>query len=609
LKTLGTISWKIPSLNFLWKSCKSTLWRFPWAVVCALVGSLMSMLQIEFPTQDFTRWVQVSVLGISLFLALDLYSERNPFKGRIKAYWQAALVILLILYALFLPEKQTQVHAIRYILLFIFVHLAVSVSPYLKHGELHGFWQYNQLLFTRTFLGILYGIVLYIGIGLALLALDQLFNVKISPNLYLHLSAFVAGVFHTFFFLAGIPKHLQSLDKIKSYPRGLLFFTEYLLLPLVAIYIVILYAYMLKIIIQWALPEGWVTYLVLAFSSLGILSLLLIYPIREQAEKQWIQIFTRWFYRACFPLIALLFVAISRRIIDYGITEVRYLVLIIACWLLGMAIYFLTSKIKNIKLIPISLGLICFFASFGPWGVFYLAEKSQVLRFGYLLQKNQLLKDGIIIRQRGQNSKISAKDLAQISSILRFLIEREELNGLQPYFKDDLNKILGDEENVYVKEERILSLMGDREFRAGFKLPDYSVYVRFSVQATQNWQSIKGYDYLLPISLFDLQKEQRFILDEQDIKVRAFFTQNHLQILNPRTNATLIDFNLSPMILNLLSSYKTSSQVVIPSEMTLLENGIHHRARLEIKQLTIIQKGKKEFEVNNLEANILLSFP
>src|SRR5665647_3558162 len=98
-----------------------------------------------------------------------------------------------------------------------------------------------------------------------------------------------------------------------------------------------------------------VLYLVIGFSIGVIFSLLLIYPVRNDENNKWILIFSRFFYFALFPLIILLFLAVKRRISDYGITEQRYFILVLALWLLFIAIYFLFSKSKNIKLIPVSL--------------------------------------------------------------------------------------------------------------------------------------------------------------------------------------------------------------------------------------------------------------
>jgi hypothetical protein len=113
----------------------------------------------------------------------------------------------------------------------------------------------------------------------------QLFQVDIKDKYYFDLFIIISGIFNTWFFLSGVPENLPSLEDETSYPKGLKIFTIYVLLPLVCIYLVILYAYAGKILITTQWPVGWVAYLVIAFSIFGILSFLLIYPLAKMNRK------------------------------------------------------------------------------------------------------------------------------------------------------------------------------------------------------------------------------------------------------------------------------------------------------------------------------------
>ena len=77
---------------------------------------------------------------------------------------------------------------------------------------------------------------------------------------------------------------MDKMDIEIDYPIGLKYFTQYVLLPLVAIYLGILIAYEAKIAIQWSLPQGWVSIMVLASAIFGILAFLLIYP-RQRSQQ------------------------------------------------------------------------------------------------------------------------------------------------------------------------------------------------------------------------------------------------------------------------------------------------------------------------------------
>ncbi len=137
---------------------------------------------------------------------------------------------------------------------------------------------------------------------------------------------------------------------------------------------------MVKIIVTAQWPVGWVSYLILVYSVLGVLALLLIHPIRNQQGNKWIVGFSSFFYIALIPLLCLLYLAIFKRVNTYGITELRYYVLLLATWLLALNLYFVFSKIKSIKIIPVSLCILALFSTVGPWGAFQWSLRSQQRR-------------------------------------------------------------------------------------------------------------------------------------------------------------------------------------------------------------------------------------
>ncbi|HEX9006192.1 MAG TPA: DUF4153 domain-containing protein, partial [Bacteroidota bacterium] len=189
---------------------------------------------------------------------------------------------------------------------------------------------------------------------------------------------------------------------------------------------IILYAYSIKILVDWDWPKGWFSYLVIGFSMSGIFATLLVHPIARREGNRFLYLFTRGYFAALLPMTALLFLAIWRRIAEYGITERRYYVLALAIWLTGIILYFLASKAKSIKMIPLSLCVSALLTTFGPWGTQSVAARSQLGRLEALLAKNGILVDGKIApAQRA----VPFADARRISSILRHFTE---VNGAEP---------------------------------------------------------------------------------------------------------------------------------------------------------------------------------
>src|SRR5687768_5451958 len=110
--------------------------------------------------------------------------------------------------------------AFLFIQLLVAGHLLVAIAPYLTSERLDGFWQFSRILFLRCLTGVFYAVVLWAGLSIALAAVDKLFGVDIDSEMYAHLWAFLAFVFHPWFFLSGVPAIMRSWRPATTTPRG-----------------------------------------------------------------------------------------------------------------------------------------------------------------------------------------------------------------------------------------------------------------------------------------------------------------------------------------------------------------------------------------------------
>ncbi|MBK7099951.1 MAG: DUF4153 domain-containing protein [Sphingobacteriales bacterium] len=132
------------------------------------------------------------------------------------------------------------------------------------------------------------------GLFAALAAIDNLFEANIRSTFYLRTFLLIGIGFNTLFFLGGLPD-VRNHNYENQYPKGLKIFAQYVLIPLLIVYLVILLIYEGKIMLEWSLPKGYVSMLILGYAVFGILSLLLVFPIKDQAENKWIKWFSKFF--------------------------------------------------------------------------------------------------------------------------------------------------------------------------------------------------------------------------------------------------------------------------------------------------------------------------
>ncbi|MCR5889621.1 DUF4153 domain-containing protein [Hymenobacter sp. J193] len=439
---------KLPSLQRLTSEAARVAQRFPLTLLCAFVlcGIGIYTIYLDNQAEQQLRWLfpalSTAGLALPLTLALALTAERYQWPLWLRWGSMAGALGLLGLWYALVPAQPDITWGIRLALLLLALHLGVAAGPYLSElrgqADTPGFWRYNETLFLRILTAGLYSGVLFVGCALALAAVDNLFDVKLNERLYADLFVVLATVFNTWFFLAGVPRDFAALEQETAYPKGLKLFTQFVLLPLVVLYLVILYAYLARILVLWTLPKGWVSTLVLALAVAGIFALLLIHPIRQAAENTWIRTFARWFYLALFPLLGLLAVAIGTRVGEYGVTEERYFVLVLAAWLFCMAIYFLVRRGQGIIWIPASLALVAFLAAVGPWSAFAVARRSQLGQLREISARYRLLENGKLDEagKRAPNLPFAVRQ--RISSIFEFFARRDATEQLQPLFTASL---------------------------------------------------------------------------------------------------------------------------------------------------------------------------
>ncbi len=594
------------SLDVSLELAKSSFLRFPLVLLSSALATFLSIYLID--NEQDAEWagqiIQTALLGLPLFLALSLYLERATMSKSKEWGILGAVLGLLLVYYYTLSYPPTIYEYIRFTLWNIGFHLCVSFMPYLWKREINGFWQFNQALFLRILTAVLYSMVLYIGITIALVAVDQLFGVNIEYTIYLKLWILIVGIFNTWFFLSGIPKDFDALERDEFYPSGLRVFTQFVLLPLVSIYFLILYVYGAKILFTWNLPQGWVTYLVLAFSIAGIFSLLLVHPIQHLEGYRWIRVYVRVFYLALFPLLILLFVSIGRRIYDYGVTEPRYLVVVLALWLTGFSIYFLLSKVKNIQYIPLSLAAVLLLSSFGPWGAFSVSERSQLGRLESILSQNKLLKQGKINTQSKEKMRIPEKDWNEITSIIDFLGERNQLHSLQPYLSIRLDTLLNPGLETYEKTEKMIAFFNDTFENTGWQESETNfTYVLENIQTSV--LDVKAYDYVIGFQMYNEEKID-FKLDKQGYIIENNLQKNILSLKTATSSESIVSFDLNQSINNLIKAHGKGYSQVSQAEMSLIEQSQNYLAKLEIQELDIVQKGGGKRQCNRVVGKLFI---
>jgi hypothetical protein len=627
---------KLPSINYLITNAKDSFKRFPLTIISSLLAVIFGIYLIEYGKDITNMFPFINImlcmsLGIPLYFCVTIISNKKGFdkKNNIIINLFATLVLVVIYFTLPNSESthNTSLPYIKYTLYNITCHLLVSIIPFIFSKQLNAFWHYNKILFIRILTSILYSGFIYFGLIIALTSLHLLFDIKIHEKLYFEILVTTMCFFNTWFFVSGIPLDFDKLDNNYEYPKGLKIFSQYVLIPLLGLYLIILYSYGTKILILWDWPKGIVSYLIICVSILGILAFLLLHPYGNQKENLWIKKASKGYYFMLFPLLLILFIAIFMRVDEYGITIKRYIVLTLGIWLTVVCLYTAIGKI-NIKFIPTSLSIMLILISFGPWGMFSISEKSQVNRLKSILEQSKIL-----VENKIDNETIWIKDSLpnlysnyelknvdrltdslhnEVLSIFNYLDAYHGFSLIREWYTQDIDSIVNvnkvQKKNSYgFSEAKVyMKTLGLNYERINFE--NKKSKIRYNASYNVSMKTVTDFDYLVNFHKYNYgQKDNNicnFYIDSIEYNL-IFSNKSTIKLLLDSKNDTVV-FELEGLINKLKKEYGNNPESVLPiAEMRLINSGLFFEIKIEIHSIEM-ELINNELNVNRLSGDLFI---
>ena len=427
---------RLPSVDFVFSAAAATARRFPLVLAAALASAAAAVFLIGARDGEIRliRLLMAAQLGIPLLLALGLAAERWTERWR-RWLLPALGLAALIAYGLTLPARLEGTQLIRFALFNIAAHLAVCFLPLWRLAGEHAFWQFNKALFLRLLAGLIFAVVLMIGLSVALLALDKLFGLKVAGDVYPRLYVLTLFLFNTWYFLGGVPERPAALESLREHPAVLRIFAQYILAPLVAVYLALLTAYLFKVLATAQWPSGWIGWLVSSVGAAGLASLALLHPLALEGRQRWVAVYARGYFILLLPAVAMLLMSVAKRVGQYGITEPRYFLTLLGLWLGAIALLGALGRLKSLRPLPLSLCLLALAASAGPWGAFSVSRRSQLGRLETLLDAGGMLAEGRFVAAQ---APVGDETRRELSAVLYYLCDRHGPRALAPYLDAEL---------------------------------------------------------------------------------------------------------------------------------------------------------------------------
>ena len=330
--------------------------RFPLAVAFAIFATIAFIYVFENShtfNYKLSHWLlHYPIAATMIALAVSLVQESRKNTSKIPQIAAGAIwLVISIALTLYLPPKELFFIRLKYIettyaFIYTTAFLSLFVAPFFKQNDENGFWVFLMRNAKVAVVAIAISVVLLIAIDGLLFGFFNLFDIKVSARPFVYSAIISSCTIFPILFFSGIPSIDDCLQETPALNKFQTSTNKFLFLPVLSLYIVLLYAYIAKIIIQWEMPKGMVSYLVSASMLLMLLRVTLMLPERINPKQSFESKLLKILPAACIPLVILMSVGIIRRISDYGISEDRYYITAINIFYYAIIAILLIDKIK-----------------------------------------------------------------------------------------------------------------------------------------------------------------------------------------------------------------------------------------------------------------------
>lgn len=360
--------------------------RAPVEVALALFIAVTFSWSVAIGGDAFPAWLEIAVPAV-LVLAFawtgTLLHALGAIGARTRWIITVAGALLVAVYAQWVVDFDRGAEGVRAAVLVLAAVLWLLAVPALgaQGDAVERMRRVDGRILLRL-LGVgLYGVALYLGLALALAAVNSLFELKLDGKIYAHVAGWIHFVLVPWVVLGGLDDYVRPPEATSAVASAVQRITLFLVPPLLALYLLILYAYVVRIALTGELPKNLVSPMVLAAGALTAVALLLFDPPpRTGGLARALRLAPALFL----PLAPLGVWALLVRIDQYGWTEFRALRVVALAAFTALAVGATVQLVRRrpfaLHVLPITLAAAAILAVVGPWSTLALSRRDQQAR-------------------------------------------------------------------------------------------------------------------------------------------------------------------------------------------------------------------------------------
>ncbi|MDO4798935.1 MAG: DUF4153 domain-containing protein [Bacillota bacterium] len=455
--------------------------RFAVTNVAAFLLALTMSASLRLPFLDTPEWGMFLLMMIPLSASVHLIGERVNWEVWKTLILQAIVAAASWLYVMMLWEPYA-VRSVGPIGIIAVSTIAVAMIPYLWDRE--GLGKYVLQIVSTFFLSLFFMLVLFAGSTFITLSISMLFDLDYSWGLFRDIASIVFVFLWPLTFFAFYPERESEPRKVAFLYRALFL---YILLPLLLIYTVILYVYFLKLAVERSFPENTMGHLVSWYLLVAIATIYFSRSIEQQQGEfaRWALAATHYFGYVLLVPIAMLFYSVGLRIMLYGMTIPRYLLLMVAVFSLISTFLLLWNHRLTQHWVPGVAAALILVATFGYFSAYQVSLRSQTARFDRIYEDRiqKPLAAGVDVMDLDPEALDQARDIyaylnyeldhmpAQLEANAEI---RELISSYAPYTASKYEEANAPRWSQYYRKDEVAIVLGSDRWFVMIQGPDQS---------------------------------------------------------------------------------------------------------------------------------------
>lgn len=444
-------------LEYLTKTTK-LFWNTLLAAGIMFFGGVL-LLNYQGPEGDvvslFTHLMYWGVLLLPVSFLLAVWGKEKEWKKQWVWGGHAALILAtLIVTILILPDSFTREPKEWELYSIVFLPLVLYASIYtflpVNWFKNSTWWAYlRQFSDAASYASVIF-LGLFIGITLALAAMVGLLRLSLSPGGTASIYLFLFCGIYIPLFLTQVTHRIheergRDVADISPLTKGLV---KFLLLPLVVIYDLIVYLYLIQVTINSELPSNTLVPLILLFVAPTYLATIMIFPrLVEYGGK--VRLVFRAMHLSLVPVMLFYFYAIGIRISEFGLTPDRVLILVLGAWIILTSVYFAVGigKFFSLGLALNGLLLITLVAVYMPvLNIFTISSLDQNARVIRTLTNAGIIKGGKV---NNEAKKFKFEEYNKVQNSVYYLYNTGNEWALKPYLTQAEYDVLVSQKTIF----------------------------------------------------------------------------------------------------------------------------------------------------------------